>query len=179
MAVKGILEINDILNDYSHDVQDAITSDAQIVARQAVKSLKATSPKRTGDYQKGWRVKTTKGKGFVECIIHNSTNYQLTHLLEKPHALRNGGMSTPKVHIAPVEQNCVKEYDVKATVRGGGVNAQAEALRLGISKCLAEKDPNYKTSLRNAGLLTRDPRVVESKKAGRKKARKGFQFSKR
>lgn len=75
--------------------------------------------------------------------------------------------------------NCVKEYDVKATVRGGGVNAQAEALRLGISKCLAEKDPNYKTSLRNAGLLTRDPRVVESKKAGRKKARKGFQFSKR
>ena len=75
--------------------------------------------------------------------------------------------------------NCVNEYDVKATVRGGGVNAQAEALRLGISKCLAEKDPNYKTSLRNAGLLTRDPRVVESKKAGRKKARKGFQFSKR
>lgn len=75
--------------------------------------------------------------------------------------------------------NCVNEYDVKATVRGGGVNAQAEALRLGISKCLAEKDPNYKTLLRNEGLLTRDPRVVESKKAGRKKARKGFQFSKR
>ena len=122
MAVKGILEINDILNDYSHDVQDAITSDAQIVARQAVKSLKATSPKRTGDYQKGWRVKTDKGKGYVDCIVHNATDYQLTHLLEKPHLKRNGGLTTPKVHISPVEDVAKKQFekDVENIIKNGG-----------------------------------------------------------
>lgn len=122
MANKGILEINDILNDYSSDIQDAITNEAQIVAKEATKELKTTSPKRTGKYSKGWRVKTTKGRGFVECVVHNATSYQLTHLLEKPHLKRNGGITTPKVHIKPVEEKSKKEYEYKVEniIKNGG-----------------------------------------------------------
>lgn len=119
---KGILEINDILNEYSTDIQEAITTTAQTIAKEGVSELKNTSPKRTGKYRKGWRVSTTKGKGYVECIIHNATSYQLTHLLEKPHLTRNGGKTTPKVHIAPVEQKCVSQYekDVENIIKNGG-----------------------------------------------------------
>lgn len=122
MAVKGILEISDILNEYSNDIQEAITEEAQSVAKEAVSELKNTSPKRTGDYRKGWRTKTIKGKGFVTSIVHNATDYQLTHLLEKPHLKRNGGITTPKVHIAPVEEKAVKEYekDVENIIKNGG-----------------------------------------------------------
>ena len=78
--------------------------------------------KRTGDYKKSWKVKTTKGKGFVSCIIHNATDYQLTHLLEKPHLKRNGGLTTPKVHIAPVEEKSIKQYEQEVinVVENGG-----------------------------------------------------------
>ena len=122
MAVKGILEINDILNEYSSDIQEGITADAQRVAKEAQAELRNTSPKRTGEYRKGWRVKTEKGNGYVDCIVHNATDYQLTHLLEKPHLKRNGGMTTPKVHIAPVEQKAVKQYerDAENIIKNGG-----------------------------------------------------------
>lgn len=122
MANDSILDIKDILNEYSSEIQEAITEDAQKVAKEAVSELKNTSPKRTGKYRKGWRVKTTKGNGYVECIVHNATSYQLTHLLEKPHATRNGGRTTPKVHIAPVEEKAVKQYekDVENIIKNGG-----------------------------------------------------------
>ena len=122
MAYDNILDIKEILNDYSLDIQDAITQEAQNVAKKGVAELKNTSPKRTGKYRKGWRVKTDKGKGFVECTIHNATSWQLTHLLEKPHALRGGGFSRPQVHIAPVEQQCVSEYqkNVENIIKNGG-----------------------------------------------------------
>jgi len=71
------------------------------------------------------------------------------------------------------------EYDVKANLDGGGIKGQAEALRLGISRALLKVDPDYRASLKPMGFLTRDPRVVERKKPGQKKARKKFQFSKR
>ena len=70
-------------------------------------------------------------------------------------------------------------FDVKATVKGGGLSGQAGALRHGISKALLDVDPGYRTTLKKAGLLTRDARVKERKKYGLKGARKGFQFSKR
>ncbi len=70
-------------------------------------------------------------------------------------------------------------FDVKATALGGGISGQAGALRHGISKALIEADPNLRPILRKLGLLTRDPRVKESKKYGRKRARRAFQFSKR
>lgn len=120
--LKGVLQVVDILNEYSEDIQEGITEEAQSIAKKGVAELKNTSPKRTGDYRKGWRVKTDKGKGYVRSIIHNATNYQLTHLLEKPHALRNGRLSRPQVHIAPVEQMCVKEYEsnVETLIKNGG-----------------------------------------------------------
>jgi small subunit ribosomal protein S9 len=71
------------------------------------------------------------------------------------------------------------KYDVKVNVFGGGITGQAEAVRLAISKALIEIDPDYKPALKAEGLTTRDPRMVERKKFGRKKARKKEQFSKR
>jgi small subunit ribosomal protein S9 len=71
------------------------------------------------------------------------------------------------------------KYDVKVNVSGGGITGQAEAVRLAISKALIEIDPEYKPALKAQGLTTRDPRMVERKKFGRKKARKKEQFSKR
>jgi small subunit ribosomal protein S9 len=70
-------------------------------------------------------------------------------------------------------------FDIKITVKGGGVKGQAEAIRLGIARALSEINPEFRTVLKPEGLLTRDPRMVERKKFGQKKARKRFQFSKR
>ncbi|MDX1446387.1 30S ribosomal protein S9 [Lishizhenia sp.] len=73
----------------------------------------------------------------------------------------------------------VGQYDVKINVAGGGVNGQAEAIRLGISRALVKIDEEMKPALKAEGLMTRDPRMVERKKPGQPKARKKFQFSKR
>ena len=70
-------------------------------------------------------------------------------------------------------------FDVIAHCKGGGLSGQAGAIRHGISKALLEVDPELRPRLRRIGLLTRDPRVKERKKYGRKRARRGFQFSKR
>lgn len=71
------------------------------------------------------------------------------------------------------------KFDVKANISGGGITGQAEALRLAIAKALVMVDEANRSPLRAHGLLTRDPRMVERKKPGQKKARKRFQFSKR
>ncbi|MDX9942047.1 MAG: 30S ribosomal protein S9 [Bacteroidales bacterium] len=71
------------------------------------------------------------------------------------------------------------KYDVQVNLDGGGIKGQAEALRLAISKALVEINPEYRPPLKEKGLLRRDPRMVERKKPGQKKARKRFQFSKR
>ena len=71
------------------------------------------------------------------------------------------------------------KYDVLANVVGGGTTGQAQAMRLGIARALLAINPDFRPKLKVAGLLTRDPRMVERKKYGRPKARKRFQFSKR
>ncbi|MEO8111222.1 MAG: 30S ribosomal protein S9 [Ginsengibacter sp.] len=71
------------------------------------------------------------------------------------------------------------KFDVVVNAGGGGVKGQAEAVKLGIARALLQVNPEYRPALKNAGLLTRDPREVERKKPGKKKARKSFQFSKR
>ena len=71
------------------------------------------------------------------------------------------------------------QFDIKANLDGGGITGQAEALRLAISKALIELNEELKPSLKAEGLTTRDPRMVERKKFGQKKARKKTQFSKR
>jgi len=75
--------------------------------------------------------------------------------------------------------NVAGQFDVMATVKGGGLSGQAGAVKHGISKALSLYDPELRPSLKAAGFLTRDPRVVERKKYGKRKARRSFQFSKR
>ncbi len=83
-------------------------------------------------------------------------------------------VKSPLVHLA-----LEGKYDVKALCKGGGITGQAGAIKLGISRALLEVDEGFRGSLRQGGFLTRDQRVKERKKYGRKKARRGFQFVKR
>jgi len=71
------------------------------------------------------------------------------------------------------------QYDVTVNVEGGGIKGQAEAIRLGITRALVQVDAEHKPALKKEGLTTRDSRMVERKKYGKRKARKKFQFSKR
>ena len=71
------------------------------------------------------------------------------------------------------------KYDIKVNVDGGGVKGQAEAVRLAIARALCKIDEEFRPPLKKEGFLTRDARMVERKKYGRRKARKKFQFSKR
>jgi small subunit ribosomal protein S9 len=75
--------------------------------------------------------------------------------------------------------NTSNQYDVIAYVKGGGLTGQAGAVRHGITRALLMVNPDYRKILKREGLVTRDPREKESKKYGRKKARKGFQYRKR
>ncbi len=70
-------------------------------------------------------------------------------------------------------------YDLKVNVRGGGITGQAEATRMAIARALVEANAENRPPLKKEGFLTRDPRMVERKKYGRRKARRKFQFSKR
>ena len=73
----------------------------------------------------------------------------------------------------------LNKFDVKINATGGGLKGQAEAAMLGISRVLVELNPDFRPALKAAGLLKRDPRSVERKKFGHKKARRSYQFSKR
>ncbi|MFN4285418.1 MAG: 30S ribosomal protein S9 [Lacibacter sp.] len=75
--------------------------------------------------------------------------------------------------------DALDKFDVKINATGGGIKGQAEAAKLGIARALLEVNAEYRPALKAAGLLKRDPRVVERKKFGKKKARRSFQFSKR
>ena len=75
--------------------------------------------------------------------------------------------------------NTLEQYDVDATIIGGGVNGQSGAMKMGVARSLVEIDPEKRPDLKKAGLLTRDPRRKESKKYGLKKARKAPQYTKR
>ena len=91
--------------------------------------------------------------------------------------------TTPTLHYYVTQSlmiaNARENYDVKVNVAGGGITGQAQAIRLAIAKALVEINADLKKDLRAAGLVTRDPRMVERKKFGQKKARARFQFSKR
>jgi len=114
------------------------------------------------------RVYISKGSGNVLVNGRNYTTYFPTHILQYK-------IDQPFT-VTGEDRN---QYDIKVNVFGGGINGQAEATRLAISKILVELNAEYKPSLRQNGLVTRDPRMVERKKFGRKKARRRFQFSKR
>ena len=113
------------------------------------------------------RVYMSKGKGKITVNDKDSKEYfpipTQQYKLEQPFALTDTS----------------GKFDVKVNVEGGGTTGQVEAIRLGISRALVELDEENKPKLKEHGLMTRDPRMVERKKPGQKKARKKFHFSKR
>jgi len=113
------------------------------------------------------RAYLSKGKGKITINKRELTNYFTTGTLQY------------KVMQPLVLTDNAKAYDISVNVFGGGVTGQAEAIRLAITRALVSIDEEYRAVLKPEGLLTRDPRMVERKKFGQKKARKKFQFSKR
>lgn len=113
------------------------------------------------------RVYLSEGKGDIKVNKKELNDYFTT------------GMLQYKVNQAMMLTGNEKNFDIIASVFGGGINGQAEAIRLALSRAMCEIDPENRTTLKPEGLLTRDPRMVERKKYGQKKARKKFQFSKR
>jgi small subunit ribosomal protein S9 len=113
------------------------------------------------------RVYVAEGKGNITVNKKDIKDYfdtaTLQYKVNQPLALTNN------------EGN----FDIKVNVFGGGITGQAEAIRLAISRAMCELDAEHRLVLKPEGLLTRDPRMVERKKFGQKKARKKFQFSKR
>jgi small subunit ribosomal protein S9 len=113
------------------------------------------------------RVYVSEGKGNITVNKKDYKNYFTTPTLQY------------KIMQALNLTDNATAFDIKINVYGGGVTGQAEAIRLGISRALVELNPENRAILKPEGLLTRDPRMVERKKFGQKKARKKFQFSKR
>lgn len=101
------------LKNYRNEVQEKLNKAADETAKDTVKELKATSPKRYGNYGKSWTTKKEKQGGSETQIVHNKKHYQLTHLLENGHATKNGGRTRAFVHIKPAEQNAIKGFEEK------------------------------------------------------------------
>lgn len=105
-------ELQQMLEGYVKDVDEAVVEALPKVGKEAVKELKQTSPKRPsgGDYAKGWRQKVeSDGVNGTKLTVYNATRYQLTHLLENGHALRDGGFLTGKPHIKPAQDKAEKK----------------------------------------------------------------------
>ena len=113
------------------------------------------------------RVYLSDGKGNITINKRELANYFTTPMLQY------------KVKQPLVLTDNETSFDIKVNVFGGGITGQAEAIRLAISRAMCELNPEHRLVLKPEGLLTRDPRMVERKKFGQKKARKKFQFSKR
>ena len=113
------------------------------------------------------RVYVAKGKGKITVNKKDMADYFTTAPLQY------------KVNQPLVMTNNDGNFDITVNVYGGGITGQAEAIRLALSRAMCEVDAENRLILKPEGLLTRDPRMVERKKFGQKKARKKFQFSKR
>ncbi|MBI2968521.1 MAG: 30S ribosomal protein S9 [Bacteroidetes bacterium] len=108
-----------------------------------------------------------KGSGIIRINNREVKNYFPTSILQY------------KVNQPITVAGVAGAYDIDARIEGGGTTGQAEALRLAIARALVKVNPELKPKLKSEHFLTRDPRKVERKKFGKKKARKGFQFTKR
>lgn len=113
------------------------------------------------------RIYLQEGKG--EITVNNKKSYDYFTTEQQNYKLKQAFYLT----------NNEDKYDVKVNVLGGGKSGQVEAIRLALARAMCEIDPENRSLLKPEGLLMRDPRQVERKKYGRKKARKQFQFSKR
>jgi len=113
------------------------------------------------------RIYVTSGKGEIKINEKDFKTYFPSEILQ----------TIVMQPLVKVEQD--GNFDININVKGGGPTGQAEAVRLAISRALTEVDAEFRSSLKSEGFLTRDSRMVERKKPGRRKARRRFQFSKR
>ncbi|MHA7878028.1 MAG: 30S ribosomal protein S9 [Bacteroidota bacterium] len=113
------------------------------------------------------RIYLSHGNGMIEVNKRPLENYFPAEVLRMV-------IRQPLHQVSGAEQ-----YNIQVNVQGGGLKGQAEAIRLAIARALCQVNNEHRAGLKHAGYLTRDPRMVERKKYGRKKARKKFQFSKR
>jgi hypothetical protein len=96
------------LQRYSKMVKEEVEEAKQKTAKELKSAIQTDSPEATGDYKKGWRVK--KNSANKSFIVHNATDYQLTHLLENGYAKRNGGRQQGRAHIRPNEEKAIDKY---------------------------------------------------------------------
>ena len=118
-------EIANALTEYGQEVQNGVSKSAKKVASKTVKTLKATSPKNTGKYAKGWRAKAqNEFANATSYVVHNATDYQLTHLLENGHANANGGRTSARPHIRQAEEQAIEEFtqEVEGVIQSGNGN---------------------------------------------------------
>lgn len=116
-------ELNAIMEhllNYTEEVNEGIREIAEELAKDGVKELKKTSPKKSGKYAKGWRVKRKQGPSFINLKIHNFKYGSLTHLLEFGHSTRNGGRTKKYPHIKPVEERINNEFEERVKKLIGG-----------------------------------------------------------
>ena len=103
-------QMTELLDEVNKDIEKSAKTNIQTVAKESVQKLKNTSPVKSGSYAKGWAVKK---QGDMDVIVHNRTDYQLTHLLENGHIVRNKkgtfGRAPAHKHIAPVEEWAIDE----------------------------------------------------------------------
>lgn len=105
------------LHEYTDEVSEGLEEAKEEIAKETVKVLKSTSPKRYGKYGKAWR---TKKIGSAQVIHVAKPHYRLAHLLEKGHAKRGGGRVPGRPHIAPAEEQAIKKFEerVEKVIRG-------------------------------------------------------------
>lgn len=123
MKVKDLaIEIEKAVKEYTEEVERGIATVIEKDVQEAVTELKNTSPKRTGDYAKGWTAKKEVSEGHIKMTIYNKNKPQITHLLEHGHAKRNGGRVSGIPHIKPVEQKLNEQVvrDIEDVIKRGG-----------------------------------------------------------
>ncbi len=113
-------EVQNIVKEYADDVEQCLDLASTQYAKIAKRELQETSPARTGHYAKGWAYRKSNSKHKKGAIVHNASSYQLTHLLEHGHALRNGGRAKAIPHIKPVEEKISQDFvtEVKEKLSG-------------------------------------------------------------
>lgn len=103
------------LEQYASEVQEEVDSAVVRAARRCLAQIRRNSPKKTGDYRKGWRLRTDKTRLSIREIIHNATDWRLIHLLEFGHQKASGGRVEGEPHVEPAEQQAERELLTEIT----------------------------------------------------------------